>query len=80
MDDEPALLQMRAGLVDAAQDALEQVACGVLSALVLHHRPRCLVERDEIREGAADVHADPQGHWTRSIWPQRAGPQRRDAR
>ena len=40
VDDEPAVGEAGAGLVDAAQDAVQQVDWGVLSALALSHRAR----------------------------------------
>ncbi len=61
VDDEAAVGQARARLVHAAEDALEQVVRG-REGLRVHHRPGRLVERDQVREGAADVDADPESH------------------
>ena len=63
VDDEPAVRQPDAGLVDAGEDALEELAGGAQS-LGGDDGARGLVERDEVREGAADVDADSQSHVT----------------
>jgi hypothetical protein len=60
VNDEPTVGQPHAGLVHAAQDALE--CARRAERLGGHDDTRRFVERDEIRERAADVDADSQGH------------------
>ena len=66
MDDEPAVGEPGARLVDAAEHAVEELARGA-ERLGVDDGARRLVERDEVREGAADVDADPEGHRCGSI-------------
>ena len=61
VNDEPTVGQPHAGLVHAAQDALEELARRA-ERLGGDHGTRRFVERDEIRERATDVDADSQGH------------------
>ena len=63
VDHESAVGQPRAAWIDAAEHAVEEIA---RRAERLGGRDRAgrLVERDQVREGAADVDADPQGHAT----------------
>jgi hypothetical protein len=77
VDDEPAVGQAGAGLVHAAEDALEEVLGGG-ERLGVDHRPGRLVESDQVSEGAADVDADSESHFPRSIG--RAGRRRKRVR
>ena len=61
MDDEATVLEPDARLIDTVQDALEQRAWRA-QRLGVDDGARGLVERHEVREGAADVDADSQGH------------------
>jgi hypothetical protein len=50
-----------AGLIDAAEHAVQE-RLGRAEGLGVEHGTGRLVQRDEIREGAADVDADAEGH------------------
>ena len=58
MDDEAAIFEADARLVDAVEDTLEERARRA-QRLAVDDGARGLVERHEIREGATDVDADP---------------------
>ena len=77
VDDEPAVREPRARLVDAAEHAVEEIARRA-ERLGGDDRAGGLVERDQVREGAADVDADSESHFPRSIG--RAGRRRKRVR
>src|SRR5262252_5789223 len=61
VDDEATVGKTRARLVDAAKDAPQQVGrCA--ERLGVDDRTGCLVQRHQVREGAADVDTDPECH------------------
>jgi hypothetical protein len=72
VDHQPTIGQPHAGLVHAAQDAGEELA-GRAEGLGVDDNARGLVERDEIREGTADVDADSHkcALAARAAWPSR---------
>ncbi len=61
VDDEAAVRELRARLVDAAEHAVEQIARRA-ERLAGGDGARGLVEHDQVREGAADVDADSLCH------------------
>ncbi len=61
VDDEAAVGQARPRLVHAPENPLEQVVRGG-EGLGVHQGAGRLVQRDQVREGATDVDADPECH------------------
>jgi len=72
VDDEATVGEPHAGLIHAAQDSGEELA-GRAERLGVDDGARRLVQRGEIREGAADVNADSHKCTlaARAAWPSR---------